>query len=574
MRLLNSTTLELEEFFDSQTPKYAILSHRWLDEEVTFSDMQNKNATGKLGYAKLKSCCEQAVKDGLQHVWIDTCCIDKSSSAELTEAINSMYRWYQNAEVCYAYMADVQSREALDDSSFEQSVWFTRGWTLQELIAPQNVEFYNADWKSLGSKESLKYVISNVAGIDLLALEGVDPESFSIAKRMTWASKRTTTRIEDMAYSLLGIFGVNMPMLYGEGDRAFIRLQEEILKNSDDQSLFAWKKNSKTYQGLLASSPSDFTDCGNIVPSPSKWNRIPYSITNMGLSIQMPMIAWAMEKYFAALDCELEDTPNSRIGIFLEILPKINNQYARIHLEGKERQTFESRLAAKAQYRTIYVRQNIRLSPPEMDRMYGFWIRKLPEEDSTSTTNVVPPEFSEVTSWNKWNDDERILKIPTGENGTAGTIWYRHNSQGRVLKLGFDNDFNPVCQFGGNLLSGSGLLNPKSFAGQMDPSWIYQKTDFLYKGDRMTGLYHDVYPWSISMEEQIINGQIVWTLEIKNLESGQQSANQDHICDGCERYITEARFRCIVCPDFDYCDKCVMTATTTHGDHEFQNVRL
>lgn len=281
MRLLNSTNIELEEFPDDNIPKYAILSHRWQDDEVSLQDMLSATAVKKAGYIKLKLCCNQAVEDDLQYVWVDTCCIDKTSSAELSESINSMYRWYQNAAVCYAYLFDVGGTRLSNDSSFSKSVWFTRGWTLQELIAPLNVEFYNSAWDKLGTKESLIDTIAATTGIDVEALKGVDPEHFSVAKRMSWASKRTTTRAEDIAYSLLGLFGVNMPMLYGEGERAFIRLQEEIMKHSDDHSIFAWSSDDNKYRGLLAKSPVDFRNCYNIISSSSRLNRLLFSVTNM-----------------------------------------------------------------------------------------------------------------------------------------------------------------------------------------------------------------------------------------------------------------------------------------------------
>jgi mannosyltransferase OCH1-like enzyme len=158
MRLLNATSMKLEEFFDDSLPPYAILSHRWQDDEVSFQDIQTNSAQQKARYAKLKLCCDQTLSEGLQYVWVDTCCIDKTSSSELTEAINSMYRWYQEAAICYAYLFDVQSM-----SSFEASVWFTRGWTLQELIAPARVEFYSSTWHYLGTKFSLKDTISIVS---------------------------------------------------------------------------------------------------------------------------------------------------------------------------------------------------------------------------------------------------------------------------------------------------------------------------------------------------------------------------------------------------------------------------
>ncbi|TVY51416.1 Vegetative incompatibility protein HET-E-1 [Lachnellula cervina] len=281
MRLLNATSLKLEEFFDDSLPPYAILSHRWQDDEVSFQDMQTDAARQKAGYTKLKLCCDQAVKDGLGYAWVDTCCIDKSSSAGLSESINSMYRFYQGSAACYAYLFDVQNNRA----SFSMSAWFSRGWTLQELIAPARVKFYSSTWGNLGTKADFKNEISAITGIDIQVLEGVDPARFCIAKRMSWASRRKTTRIEDRAYSLLGIFDVNMPMLYGEGEKAFLRLQDEIMKHSDDNSLFAWSSTDDNYRGLLAKSPSCFSNCTNIVLSERKLNQVPYSTTNMGLKI-------------------------------------------------------------------------------------------------------------------------------------------------------------------------------------------------------------------------------------------------------------------------------------------------
>lgn len=160
---------------------------------------------------------------------------------------------------------------------------------MQELIAHSKVEFYNSIWQMLGDREMLMDEISAITGIGKDMFRGCVPDDFSIAMRMSWASRRITMRVEDMAYSLLGSFGVNMPMLYGEGERAFIRLQEEIMKNSDDQSLFAWEFTCNTHCGLLAPSPAAFSACSKIAcsESGSKWNRIPYSVTNLGLSIEM-----------------------------------------------------------------------------------------------------------------------------------------------------------------------------------------------------------------------------------------------------------------------------------------------
>ena len=225
-------------------PRYAILSHTWGadTEEVSFKDMMDGSGKSKPGYDKIRFCGEQAGRDGLQYFWIDTCCIDKSNSTELQEAINSMFRWYRDAAKCYMYLADV-SRAVLDadgksgqlpwELSFRKSRWFTRGWTLQELVAPASVEFFSKEGEQLGNKKSLERHIHEVTGIPVEALRGNTLSDFSISERMLWAEKRETTRKEDKAYSLLGIFDVCMPLIYGEGkDKAFKRLREEIDKAS------------------------------------------------------------------------------------------------------------------------------------------------------------------------------------------------------------------------------------------------------------------------------------------------------------------------------------------------------
>ncbi|KAF2093417.1 HET-domain-containing protein, partial [Rhizodiscina lignyota] len=257
MRLLNVLTFKLEEFIGDQIPPYAILSHTWETEEPTIEDVQDLNEVRLTALTKIQYCFKQARLDRIDYVWLDTCCIDKRSSAELTEAINSMYSWYESANVCYAFLPDVQVPEDHlppgDDTpeSFptnlalelrlSQSRWFTRGWTLQELLAPKHIKFFGHNWTYFGMKTALVSTLSRTSGIDMSVLKGNAPlYGICAARKMSWAAKRQTTRIEDEAYCLLGIFAVNMPMLYGEGRRAFLRLQEHILANSVDQSLLAW----------------------------------------------------------------------------------------------------------------------------------------------------------------------------------------------------------------------------------------------------------------------------------------------------------------------------------------------
>ncbi|EHK17416.1 uncharacterized protein TRIVIDRAFT_173096 [Trichoderma virens Gv29-8] len=260
MRLLRTDTLEAQEFEYGNIPQYAILSHRWGKDELTLQDLE-QGVTEKQGHKKVQQFCSRAKADGFDYGWVDTCCINKTSSAELSEAINSMYLWYYQAERCYAYLVDIPSKP-----NIEESEWFTRGWTLQELVAPSEVYFVDEHWNDLGTKKDLQQVVSRCTGIPISILSGDDDlETASIAQRMSWASNRKTQRLEDRAYSLMGIFGINMPLLYGEGERAFIRLQEEIMRVSDDHSIFAWESPDNR-GGLLATSPEAFKNSKNIIP--------------------------------------------------------------------------------------------------------------------------------------------------------------------------------------------------------------------------------------------------------------------------------------------------------------------
>ena len=213
------------------------------NEEVTFKDIIKGTGKSKAGYTKIRFCGKQAAKNGLPYFWVDTCCINKSSSAELTEAINSMFRLYQDAAKCYVYLSDVSDSGSVgkDHSSrrwkptFRKSRWFTRGWTLQELIAPASVEFFSKEETRLGDKQSLEQTLHEITGITIQALRERPLSYFSVNERMSWAAKRQTKREEDAAYSLLGIFNIHMPLIYGEGrQKALDRLHKEI---KDDNSI-------------------------------------------------------------------------------------------------------------------------------------------------------------------------------------------------------------------------------------------------------------------------------------------------------------------------------------------------
>ncbi|CZT19250.1 uncharacterized protein RCC_05096 [Ramularia collo-cygni] len=278
MRLLNTTTYKLE-VFDGSTPMYGILSHRWTHEEMTYQDYHMQRSCERSGYHKIIQACDFA-KDNFQDwLWIDTVCIDKKSSAELSEAINSMFEWYQEAQECYVYLADVRPPSEHDfdvvESDFFASDWFTRGWTLQELIAPSRVIFCASNWEIVGVKSShdgslyrefsfhvsLNSRITRITGI---------PEDIL---RNPYLIRRRTARIEDQAYCLLGLFNVNMPLLYGERAKSFVRLQREILLSTLDESLLAWD----TQQGppahlscMLAESPAAFMQANRIEGHTSK----------------------------------------------------------------------------------------------------------------------------------------------------------------------------------------------------------------------------------------------------------------------------------------------------------------
>lgn len=366
MWLIKTSTIQLHYFNDNATPPYAILSHTWGDAEVSFQELKqvserqekktvidrvkhkvavqrssqvditntDEEVLTRSGYKKIVRTCQEARSRNLHWAWVDTCCIDKTSSAELSEAINSMYRYYQEADVCFAYLDDVSGTSLpfnWKDQDFERSRWFTRGWTLQELIAPKQIKFFAREWQSLGDASRLASTLGRVTGIPKEVILGDNPMNYSVAQRISWASSRRTTRAEDVAYCLLGLLEVNMALLYGEGDKAFIRLQEEIIKTYADDSIFAWTlpeneidMTSKTY-GVLADSPARFALCQNLQATHTT-NSL-YSLTNMGLSIQLTLstVATSLGNIYA--------TYLAGQRIFLKHLS--GKQYARVdYLEG------------------------------------------------------------------------------------------------------------------------------------------------------------------------------------------------------------------------------------------------
>jgi hypothetical protein len=395
MRLINCSTFELKEFFGGNIPRYAILSHTWGDEEVSFADITSgrRGLTRQSGFQKIKFTCKQAIHDGLSYAWIDTCCIDKRSSSELSEAINSMFTWYRKSASCYVYLSDVLDATMKED--FPESRWFMRGWTLQELLAPADVIFYDSEWAYLGTKSKHAQWISDITGIDKNALfprydRHLDLSTFCVAQKMSWASQRQTTREEDIAYCLLGIFNINMPLLYGEGNQAFRRLQEEIIRKTDDDSILAWgleprdklDHSSKPivdtlrsgvtsfyFLGdLLARSPKDFVNCWSLRYDATSTS--PFTLTNTGLHIQLPLVAVSeldgdadsigVYGWIGLLRCSTASSPDF-LGILLcpETDDNLSRRVARtrIILSGSFYHTFRivSRTAVKSVLETVTI---------------------------------------------------------------------------------------------------------------------------------------------------------------------------------------------------------------------------
>lgn len=287
-----------------------------------------------------------------------------------------VFSYYKEAQICYAYLAGLSG--AVDPyiaDEFAAHQWFGRGWTLQELIAPKEVVFFTdretnvqdsvgsdeyaehgsesdteeeqiqTSWVCLGRKSSMCERLSSITGIDGSILShSRDIRSISVAKRMSWASRRVTSRVEDRAYCLIGLFDVNMPMLYGEGDKAFIRLQEEILKDSGDESLFLWTDDdteSSATTGLLAPSPDAFKGSGQFFPYFDWEPRAPFFKTNQGLQITLPLRRVEDDIYVASLNCCQPIGTDGFAGLYLKRITNYAgpsqsgyyDQYARIRAD-------------------------------------------------------------------------------------------------------------------------------------------------------------------------------------------------------------------------------------------------
>lgn len=479
MRLIDTSTLKLCEVPEPQQNPYAILSHTWGDDEVTYEDFSNlEQARSKSSHNKIVKTCRLAVSQGLRYAWIDTCCIDKSSSAELTEAINSMFRWYKEAEICYAHIFDLAQRKegsALDwlkDDPTSQYRWFTRGWTLQELVAAEKINFYDEAWEYRGDKTILIRQLHLATGIDqqVLADSNILPE-IPVARKMSWAARRQTTRTEDMAYCLLGLFDISMAMIYGEGERAFIRLQEEIARETNDLSLFAWKsegvQDAEGFRGMFAKWPAEFADCQDFV----RWNdflapRPEFVITNHGVRLDTSLGLTDKKQFVLDLGCCGDPVQGERLGIYLH---QTGSRFVRQH-PNTLYYTKDSRLWI-GRRSTIYIQK--RLSAVEEQRVLlelasRIYIRlSLDDIDEYFVRHrATYPE----ALWNSHGEYFRTMESVTSQAATSSTLYPRF-----IGMWGFD-----ICHRSGTHISSCLLVcgifeNPQGNDGPC--AVVYADTD-------------------------------------------------------------------------------------------------
>ncbi|KAK4160895.1 hypothetical protein QBC43DRAFT_303488 [Cladorrhinum sp. PSN259] len=414
MRLIDVRSKKLVSFSFEDAPPYAILSHTWGTdrEEPTMQDIEegiSHSQAKKSGWSKLDRCCRQAREDGLRYAWIDTCCIDKTNQVELSEAINSMFKWYQHAVVCYVYLSDVLSQDQLAGSR-----WFTRGWTLQELIAPSKLNFYASDWSFFGTRAELSYDLEEITSIPEEFLHG-DGLFFkaSIAQRMSWASDRTTKRKEDMAYCLLGIFDVSVPILYGD-PHAFTKLQHAIMAKIRDDSILAWgleltgtasahQSTEAVSAGVFAAGPENFKNCGSIVSrgfqnTPS--NK--FSIESAFVHISLTIHTTEDGDIFGLLNCGPEDDGDKVVGIPL-VPPESGSYFIR---SGVHQPRLFSRLTvqySESSTKAVYIKsEREQFAACQVDKSNWIGIRTI--GTGLKITEAIPADRWEGTMVKTSND--------------------------------------------------------------------------------------------------------------------------------------------------------------------------
>ncbi|KAJ8110510.1 hypothetical protein OPT61_g6666 [Boeremia exigua] len=556
MWLLNARTRELRAFIE-QVPDYAILSHTWSEEEVTFHDIGKLHALAMAGYQKIIWCCAQAVKDGFDWVWVDTCCINKESSAELTEAINSMYKWYWEAAICYAFLSDVSADSTTWNEEVRTSRWFTRGWTLQELLAPDIVEFYDKYWRILGTKSKLLTPIRSATKIQSeILLNRAAIRTASIATKFSWAAHRHTTRIEDMAYCLLGPVQVNMPMIYGEGGRAFHRLQSEIIRQTNEHTIFAWEsiENDQQTLSVLAPSPRYFENCRNIQQiSLIESRQSTHEITNNGLRITLPCIAVSEDRIIALLDCEHES--EAIVGIWLERMR--GDKWQR--LPGSKLAALSATDKEDAILRDMLLVIHTTYDEPSSRKPCSAVIRSIIADQPCSVSEIAICNNQSSTSAQGALTFLEYGSFPfnvTIRDGQAASFTLSPESCNVTVVYGIRNDRAAVCL-------DSGPKSYRNWAEEMRVNWLghwNQVSD--YDHVLLPGIMGDIQTMvQISAKKTLVGNKVLWKLDVSVFCC---SCNATHgnecVCEANAR--RKGVLRCInstapLCP----CEVCIQART-------------
>ena len=457
MRFLKTDTLEFEQIPDSELHleknQYAILSHRWgpNEDEVSFEDVLfSADFSHKPGFHKLKGFCNIAFSENCRYGWVDTCCINKKDSVELGEAINSMYQWYRSSKTCVVYLNDVPQKQLTD------SEWFDRGWTLQELIAPNTVLFFDHDWNAIGNKIDLVVDLSRRTRVpeDVLS-NAIEPSTCSIAQRMSWAANRMTARVEDRAYSLMGLFDVYMPMIYGERERAILRLQQHIVQKSKDESIFAWDMDfpgsTKVYSGLYAPSPLAYAKCSDIIKTDGSRG---FSESNGELSIWSRILPRSPETHYAILNCTRKDFPQKRIFILIGNT-SVEGEFIRVRdaiSPGRGLIDFNRMISSKGQHLRVIVDPT---KPPVNDVVDEFRLRTLQPPDHhqrqttiLSTSQTIKADYLRLNNCTQllyFQEVAGILRLDPIKSSDTSEPFKVH-----WVVFSFDKDFNPVLKLADN----------------------------------------------------------------------------------------------------------------------------
>ncbi|KAK3054037.1 hypothetical protein LTR09_004814 [Extremus antarcticus] len=516
MRLLDTHTFPPQAPPEKYTERpYAILSHTWTDDEVVYSDLEKSTPADdkQVSWEKIRGAQEKALSAGYDFIWIDTVCIDKSSSAELGEVINSMYRWYERAEICFAYLADVEldplprNADATVHASFVEALsksrWWSRGWTLQELIAPNRLLFYDKHWRCLGDRAELATIIFLITrihkpilykgtSVDWNGTRGIRLNDFSVAQRMCWASGRQTTRVEDRAYSLLGILDISLDIRYGEADRAFIRLQETLMNYISDDSILAWEWDVtlplESFSGrLLAPSPDCFAKAHDIVRG---GGTEAFSMSNIGLNINAGLIH-KDGFHLMKLECLRLQDPTKVLCL------RLQHDHVRrteiYHVEDSERLWLEDTPDEINISRSdIIVARDAELYEAAWFSSHSaiLWLRL---QNRMNTTNAEP---------------ELVLKYadPSPEPRAYNTIWNVESVEGELFNPALDN-WNLHIEVGPDNEPSASLQTLLHLDQNTKPAQTYQGVEKLLDGYEPFGVV-------VGLDHQFVNATTVVRLTV------------------------------------------------------------